>query len=123
MQIITSDSMPPSNGHYSQCIEHNGVLYLSGQLAFEPKTRTLPEGIKAQTLQALRNVESILLAAGSNKNHLLQVRIYIPDVELWGEVNEAYIEFMGDHKPARCVVPSRDLHYGSLIEIEATAFV
>ena len=123
MKIIKSERMPSSNGHYSQCIEHNGFLFLSGQLPFNPQTKIKPDGIAEQTLQVLRNIELILEEAGSGKNQILQMRIYIPDVKLWDEVNEVYTEFFGTHKPARCVVPSRELHFDCLIEAEATAYI
>jgi len=123
MKIIQTEGMPKSNGHYSQCIEHQGILYLSGQLPIEPQSRNLPEGIEAQTLQVLQNVENILLAAGSNKNQVLRVRLYIPDVDMWDPVNKVYEQFFGLHKPARVVIPTRDLHFGCLIEVETTAFI
>lgn len=123
MKIITTENMPKSNGHYSHCVEHNGILYIAGQLPFDPKTREMAEGIVAQAHQVLSNLKLILTEAGSSLNQVMQVRIYIPDVELWGAVNEVYAEYFTDHKPARCVVPSRDLHYGALVELEATAFV
>lgn len=123
MQLFTTDKMPKPAGHYSQCVEHNGVLYISGQLPKDPVTKVIPVGIAEQTQQVLKNIELILTEAGSNKNCILQMRIYIPDIEHWDVVNKVYSEFFGDHKPARCVVPSRDLHYGSLIEVEATAYL
>ncbi len=115
--------MPSANGHYSQCIEHNGILYLSGQLPVVPVTREIPEGIKEQTHQALVNVESILNAAGSSREKILSVRIYVSDISLWDDVNEVYASFFGSHKPVRCVVPVKDLHFGCLVEIETTAVV
>jgi len=115
--------MPKSNGHYSHCVEHNGTLYISGQLPFAPNTKDMAVGIEAQAHQVLSNLELILTEAGSSLNQVMQVRIYIPNVELWGAVNAVYAEYFVDHKPARCVVPSRELHYGALIELEATAFV
>ena len=123
MQIISTPNMPKSNGHYSHCIEHNGILYLSGQLPIEPDTRKMPEGIVKQTEQVLKNVERILTEAGSGKDKVLQVRVYIPNIDDWNTVNEVYAEFFGNHKPARCVIPTRNLHYGELIEVEVTAFV
>ncbi len=121
MEILTSPKMPVSNGHYSQCIEHNGILYLSGQLPVDQVTKTIPATIEAQTDLALKNVETILTEAGSSKSKVLQVRIYIPCVELWNKVNDRYSLFFGKHKPARCIVPTRELHFGCLIEIEVTA--
>ncbi|MBU8892979.1 MAG: RidA family protein [Bacteroidales bacterium] len=113
--------MPKSNGHYSQCIHHNGVLYLSGQLPIDQHTRAIPKTIEEQTDLALHNVELILNEAGSSKNQILQMRVYISDIALWDKVNERYSIFFDDHIPVRSVIPTRDLHFGCLIEIEATA--
>jgi 2-iminobutanoate/2-iminopropanoate deaminase len=121
MEIIQTDKMPKSNGHYSQCIHHNGILYLSGQLPIHPVTRGISKTIEEQTLQTLSNVELILKEAGSSKKEVLQVRIYISDISLWDKVNGVYSNFFEDHKPARSIVPTRELHFGCLIEIEATA--
>tara|TARA_B110001450_G_scaffold245965_1_gene259567 strand:+ start:514 stop:891 length:378 start_codon:yes stop_codon:yes gene_type:complete len=121
MQIINNPQMPPSNGHYSQCIAHGGILYLSGQLPIDPLTKQIPETIEAQTDLVFKNVETILLAANSDKNKVLQVRLYIPSVELWDAVNERYSVFFAQHKPARCIVPTRELHFGCLIEVEVKA--
>ncbi len=123
MRIIKSPKIPTSNGHYSQCIEHNGVLYLSGQLPIDQYTRAIPESIEEQTDLALKNVETILTEAGSSKNQVLQVRIYIPNVELWDKVNDRYSAFFANHKPVRCIIPTRELHFGCLIEIEVTAIL
>jgi 2-iminobutanoate/2-iminopropanoate deaminase len=123
MKIITTPNMPKANGHYSHCVEHNGILYLAGQLPFDPETRVMPDGIENQTKQVLKNIERILIEAGSSKNKVLQVRIYIPNIDHWGKVNEVYADFFGNHKPARCVIPTNDLHYNAMVEIEVTAFV
>ncbi len=123
MKIIISDRLPPANGHYSQCIEHNGTLYLSGQLPIDPDTRKIPEGIKAQAQQALSNIDTVLRAAGSSREKVINVRIYVSDIALWDAVNEVYSSFFGGHKPVRCVIPVRELHFGALIEIEAAASV
>jgi len=82
MKIIDSPQMPKANGHYSQCIEHNGMLYLSGQLPIDQQSGDIPESIKDQTDLVLKNVESILLAAGSSRNGILQVRVYVSNVKL-----------------------------------------
>lgn len=121
MEIINSPELPQGNGHYSHAIKHNGLLFISGQLPIDPVTMAIPEGIAAQTSICLQKIESILTAAGSNRSDVLQVRIYVSDIELWDAVNERYGHFFGTHKPARCVVPTKALHFGSLIEIEAVA--
>ncbi len=123
MKTIETPKMPKANGHYSQCIEHNGILYLSGQLPIDQNTKIIPESIEEQTDLVLKNIETILIESGSSKNHILQARIYISDIELWDKVNERYSVFFQQHKPTRCVIPTRELHFGCLIEIEITAIV
>lgn len=113
--------MPPSNGHYSHCIKHNGILYMSGQLPIDRKSRSIPPSIEEQTELVLKNAEDLLNEAGSDRNNVLQVRIYISDIELWDQVNKVYSLFFADHKPTRCIIPTRELHFGCLIEIEVTA--
>ena len=123
MKTIETPKMPKANGHYSQCIEHNGILYLSGQLPIDQNTKIIPESIEEQTDLVLKNIETILIESGSSKNHILQARIYISDIELWDKVNESYSVFFQQHKPTRCVISTRELHFGCLIEIEITAIV
>ena len=123
MKIIRTDRMPPVRGHYSPVIEHNGTLYLSGQIPMDPLKGTIPETIEDQTRLVLNKVELLLNESGSSLNQVLQVRIYLSDMELWDQVNRVYAEFFTTHKPARCVVPAGKLHYGCLIEVEAVAFV
>ena len=122
MQAIETRDAPTAAGHYSQAIVHNGVIYVAGQLPIDPKDRNRPVGsIEEQTERTLRNVEAILVAAGSSLDRVLQMTIYISDIELWGGVNTAYAKVMGSHRPARAVVPVKDLHYGYQIEIQAIA--
>ena len=122
MQAIETRDAPTAAGHYSQAIVHNGVVYVAGQLPIDPMDRNRPVGsIEEQTERTLRNVEAILVAAGSGLDRVLQMTIYISDIELWGGVNTAYARVMGSHKPARAVVPVNDLHYGYQIEIQAIA--
>lgn len=121
MKIISTSDMPSSNGHYSQCIEHNGILYLSGQLPINTEDRSIPDTVEEQTDLVLQNVDTLLKAAGSDKNKVIQVRVYIPGIELWDKVNERYSLFFEDHKPVRCIIPTGKLHFGCLIEVEVTA--
>jgi 2-iminobutanoate/2-iminopropanoate deaminase len=122
MQAIETRDAPTAAGHYSQAIVHNGVVYVAGQLPIDPTDRNRPVGsIEEQTERTLRNVEAILVAAGSGLDRVLQMTIYISDIELWGGVNTAYARVMGSHKPARAVVPVKDLHFGYQIEIQAIA--
>jgi reactive intermediate/imine deaminase len=121
MEIIKNEMIPESNGHYSPCIVHNGTVYISGQLPVDPVTKQIPEGIEAQTRMVLDKIDTIVRAAGSSREKIIQVRIYLSDIEDWEKVNLIYSAFFWEHKPVRCVVPVGKLHYGCLIEAEAIA--
>lgn len=122
MKIIQPQDQPQPKGHYSPGIEHNGVIYVSGQLPMTLDTREPVTGpIEEQTELALRNVEHVLKAAGSDLSRVLQMTIYVSDMELWGKVNETYARVMGDHRPARAMIPVKELHFGTQIEIQAIA--
>jgi reactive intermediate/imine deaminase len=119
---IQPENIPVPKGHYSPAVEYNGLVFVSGQLPVNLETGEVETGsIEAQTELALRNVERILAEAGSGLNQVVQMTIYISDIELWGKVNEAYARVLGEHRPARAIVPVKDLHFGTKIEIQATA--
>src|SRR5215213_2319024 len=119
--VHTQDA-PSPGGHYSQAVVYNGLVFVAGQLSIDPQTGEKMLGsIEEQTEQALKNVSEILKAAGSDLSRVLKMTIYISDIELWGAVNSVYARILGDHKPARAVVPTKELHYGFLIEVEAVA--
>jgi 2-iminobutanoate/2-iminopropanoate deaminase len=124
MEKIQIEGAPTPAGHYSHGIVHNGFVFVSGQLPMNPVTREIEAGaIEAQTELALRNVEAVLHAAGTDLNHVVQMTIYISDIELWGKVNEVYARILGEHRPARAIVPVKDLHFDTKIEIQAIAAV
>lgn len=121
IEISTMDAPKPA-GHYAQAIAHGDMVYVSGQLPIDPQTGEKRVGsIEEQTEQALRNLAGILRAANSNLDQVVKTTVYISDIELWGRVNAVYSKFFGEHRPARAVVPTRELHFGFQIEIEAIA--
>jgi len=124
MEKIQPNIFPEPKGHYSPAVVHNGLIFVSGQLPMNHTTGKVETGsIEAQTELALRNVEAVLQAANSDLSHVLQMTIYISDIELWGKVNVVYARILGEHKPARAIVPVKDLHFGTKIEIQAIAAV
>ena len=124
MKDIRTNDAPPPAGHYSQAIVHDGLVYVSGQLPIDPKREDKQVGsIEAQTEQVLRNLDAILKAANSDRDQVLKVTVYVSDIAVWGRVNAVYARFFGDRRPARAVVPTRELHFGFQIEIEAIAAV
>jgi len=115
---------PEPKGHYSPAVVHNGLIFVSGQLARDAVSGVVETGsIEAQTELALRNVEQILIVANSDLNHVLQFTIYVSEMEHWDRVNKVYASILGEHKPARAIVPVKDLHFGAKIEIQAVAAV
>jgi 2-iminobutanoate/2-iminopropanoate deaminase len=124
MEKVQLKSAPAPKGHYSPAVVHNGLVYVSGQLPRNAATGEVETGaIEAQTELALWNVEQILFAANSDLNHVLQMTVYVSEMELWDQVNETYARILGEHKPARAIVPVKDLHFGTKIEIQAIAAV
>ncbi len=122
MRLVETSNAPRPGGHYSQAVIHGDTVYVAGQLPIDPADRDAPPGdAAAQARLALENVRHILEAAGSGLDRVLQMTIYVSDITHWGEVNRVYSEMMGDHRPARAVVPVRDLHFGYLVEIQAIA--
>lgn len=122
MHAIATSSAPTPAGHYSQAVVHNGCVYVAGQLPIVPGQQEHRLGtIEEQTTQVFANISAILQAAGSGLSRMLQVTVYVSDMELWGRFNVAYAALMGDHRPARAVVPVNALHYGYSIEVQVIA--
>ena len=122
MTPINTKNAPQALGHYEQAITHDGLVYISGQLPLDPQDDTLPIGdIRQQTQQVLKNLDAILKAANSDKTKVLNVTLYITDINDWPTINEVYANYFGTHKPARAAVPIVTLPKGCHIEVSATA--
>lgn len=122
MKIIETKNAPGAVGAYSQGIVSNGFVYSSGQLPLVPETGELiSDDVKKATRQSLENVKAIVEAGGSSVEKIVKVNIFLDDVNDFAEVNEAYAEFFGDHKPARSCVEVGKLPKNGLLEIEAIA--
>ena len=121
---VLTEKAPQPGGHYSQAIIHNGLVYISGQLPIDPLTGEKRLGtIEEQAQLALNSLGEILKASGSALPKVLKTTVYISDMELWGRVNTVYAQFFGEHRPARSVVPTKTLHFGFQIEIDAIAAI
>jgi 2-iminobutanoate/2-iminopropanoate deaminase len=119
--INTYDAPLPA-GHYSQGILSGNIIFVSGQLPVVPLTGDRLTGdISEQTLQALKNVLSIVKAAGGDITTIARTTIYTTDVKHWEEVNRVYADFFGPVLPARSIITVAGLHHGCLVEIEAVA--
>ncbi|CAE6694808.1 MULTISPECIES: RidA family protein [Paraburkholderia] len=111
-------------GHYSHVAIANGFVFVSGQLPINAQGEKLADAsFEVQAEQVLANVQAALEGAGSSIAQLVQVRVYIADVEHWASFNQIYARWAGEARPARAVVPVPHLHYGLKVEVEATALV
>jgi len=124
MRTIETLTAPTPAGHYSQAVVYNDLVFVAGQLPIDPDDRERkPGSMEEQAERALRNVGAILEAAGSDLRHVLQLTVYICDIEQWGPVNSTFARLFGEHRPARAIVPVKELHHGYQIEIQAVAAV
>jgi len=115
-------SMAAPGGHYSHAVTAGGFVFVSGQLPIAPDGAKLADApFEKQAQQVLDNVAHALKGAGSSIEKLTQVRVYVTDIGDWPAFNALYARWAGASRPARCVVPVPQLHYGFKIEVEAVA--
>jgi 2-iminobutanoate/2-iminopropanoate deaminase len=122
-QAVTSDAAPAALGPYSQAIIAGDFVFCSGTAGIDPRTGQAPEGIEAQTEQALRNLSAILAAAGASLDDLVKTTIFYADVDDFAKLNEVYARFMPDPPPARSAPANVRLPRGLLVSIEAVALL
>jgi reactive intermediate/imine deaminase len=109
-------------GHYSHAIRANGFVFVAGQLPILPDgARLIDASFKVQAAQTLANVAAALRNMESDVAKLVQLRVYVDDIDNWPQFDALYAAWAGDSRPARAVVPTGRLHHGFKIEIEAVA--
>lgn len=121
-KVINTSKAPAAIGPYSQAIEVNGTLYVSGQIPFVPETMTVvSEDVKEQTRQSLENVKAILEEAGYSLKDVVKAGVFIKDMNDFASINEVYAEYLGEVKPARACVEVARLPRDVKVEIEVIA--
>lgn len=121
-RIIHTDQAPKAVGPYSQAVEINGTLYISGQIPIDPSTGKFVEGgIREQTLQVMKNIGSILEASGYSFKHVVKSTCLLSDMEHFQTMNEVYSRFYPENPPARAAYGVVKLPLGALVEIETIA--
>ncbi len=118
--IISSDKLPVF-GPYSAAVETGGLIFISGQIALDPKTGDVITDIKAATRQVLSNMQTILEAAGLKLTSIVKTTIYLKNINDFAVVNEIYAGFFPEEPPARSTIEVSALPKGAPIEIEAIA--
>lgn len=120
--VIDVPANAPPGGHYAHATTGAGLVFLSGQLPIDPKGRRLADAPFAdQARCAITNLLAALAAAGSGPDRLLKVNVYIVGIGHWPEFDAVYAAHLGQHRPARAVIPVPELHHGFLIEIDGIA--
>ena len=121
-RVIHTEKAPAALGPYSQGIEVNGTLYVSGQIPFVPETMTLvSDDVKAQTRQSLKNIKAIVEAAGYTMKDVVKAGGFIKNMDDFAAINEVYAEYLVDVKPARACVEVARLPKDVKVEIEVIA--
>lgn len=121
-KVISTTNAPAAIGPYSQAIEANGMIFLSGQLPIDPATGNFPEGgIKEQTKQSFENIKNILAETGLTTANIVKTTVFLADMSLFGEMNEVYTTYFDGSFPARSAFAVKELPKNALVEIECIA--
>ena len=120
--VVNTDRGPKPIGPYSQAIQCNGFIYLSGQVALDPKSGEMKGAdIREQTQQVLENIKAILEAAGANLHHVVKTTVFLKDMNDFTGMNEVYAKYLVSAPPARSTVQAARLPKDALVEIEVIA--
>lgn len=120
-KTIATAKAPAAIGPYSQGVNLNGAVFVSGQLPVNPADGTMPQGIELQTRQALDNIGAILNEAGLSYNDIVKTTVLLADLNDFGAMNAVYAEYFPQDKPARVCYQVVTLPKGALVEIDAIA--
>jgi 2-iminobutanoate/2-iminopropanoate deaminase len=120
--IISTNKAPQAIGPYSQAVQFDNLLFISGQIPIEPKSGEIVKGnIKEQTKQILENLNGILIAGGSSLDNVLRTTIFLTNLDDYADVNEMYAQFFEKSMPSRSTVQVSRLPMDVQIEIDAIA--
>lgn len=121
-KIISSENAPAAIGPYSQAIEANGIVFVSGQLPIDPKTGEFPRGgIKEQALQSFENIKAILKEVGLTTDNIVKTTVLLADMGDFAGMNEVYASQFDGSFPARSAFAVKTLPKNALVEIEVIA--
>ncbi len=120
-KIIATENAPKAVGPYSQAVEVNGTVYISGQIPVVPADGSIPESIELQTRQSLKNIGAILEKTGLTYSNVVKTTVLLADIADFASMNAVYSEFFTEEKPARACYQVAALPMGVKVEIEAIA--
>jgi reactive intermediate/imine deaminase len=116
--IISTTHAPGAIGTYSQAVRVGDTVYLSGQIGLDPNSMTLVDGVDAQIMRVLDNLQAVALAAGGDLGDLVRITVYLTDLAHFAKVNEAMTQYFSPPYPARAAVGVASLPRGALVEID-----
>lgn len=119
--VISTNNAPGAIGPYSQGIDLGSIVFCSGQIPLNPATSEMPDGITAQTEQAIANVKALLASIGLNLGNVVKTTVFLADIADFAAMNEVYASHFIEPFPARSAVAVKDLPKGALVEIEVIA--
>lgn len=120
-KAIATTKAPGAIGPYSQAIEANGMVFISGQLPINPETGLMPETVSEQTEQSMKNLQAILEATGCTFDNVVKSTCYLADMSYFGEMNTVYAKYFTGDCPARAAFAVKELPKKALVEIEMIA--
>lgn len=121
MKVIQTKEAPSAVGPYSQAIELDNLVFASGQIAIDPKTGEVVEGLEAQAHQVLKNAQAVIAASGAKWENVVKTTVFITNINDFAKVNEIYAQYFKQPYPARSCVEVGKLPKGALLEIEVIA--
>ena len=120
-KVIRTDRAPKAIGPYSQAIENNGMLFISGQIPVDPATGKVAETIEEQTEQVMKNIGAILEEAGYTYANVVKTTCLLSDMANFKPMNEVYAKYFNENPPARAAFAVKALPMGVMVEIESIA--
>ncbi len=120
-KVISTTEAPGAIGPYSQGIDLGNIVFCSGQIPINPATGAMPEGITAQTEQAIANVKALLKSIGLGLENVVKTTVFLADIADFAAMNEVYALHFTEPFPARSAVAVKDLPKGALVEVEVIA--
>src|SRR5262249_46462440 len=123
IEVIAAPGAPPAIGPYSQAIRAGDFVFVSGQVPVDVRTGKLADGIAEQTRQVLENLRTVLAAAGATLDRVIKVTIFLGRWEDFAAMNEVYAGYFGAKPPARSVVQGPRIPTGTLLGLEAVAYL
>ena len=122
-ETIKAKNAPTAIGPYSHAVMTGNLMFLSGQIAINPETGEMPDGVQAQTAQAIANIKAIIAEKGATLDNVVKTTVYLAEMSLFSEMNEIYAQHFSEPFPARSAIAVKELPKRALVEIEVIAAI